>query len=137
MSHIQQQRELFEANRKKVQSILKWDDLTYTTFQYEAAYDYLRDGMGLEDMWVDYLTLIPQFWRFWVNQWNLRDAHSFLPNASKINRTPTEVYQYIHSARFINAHPSKSVFEEAYARMIGETIDFHQAFKNADKYESA
>lgn len=124
MSHIQDMRELYAQNRKEVLRILNWTEEQYLNFQFEAAYKYMTEGMNMPYEWQNALTRIPKFWNFWINQWNLRDLHEFLPNAGIIkNQTPETVYRYIHSERYMIASPSNKLFEEAYAIMIGDSFD--------------
>lgn len=126
MSHIEQQRQLFKQNRYKVMKLLRWDEQQYFDFMFESAYTYLEQGMQMDEYWVRALTQVAQFWQFWRNQWNLRDAHLFLPNASEMLTKETSIvkqYKFMHSYKFITAHPTNKVFDDAYAIMIGDSFD--------------
>lgn len=123
MTHIQQQRELNAITKSEVQQLLQWDDLQYGQFQFDAAYAYLRDSMQLEDCWINSMTKVERFWQWWINQWNQRDIHCFLPNVHKFEVPASDIYRFIHSAKFIDHHPSKQLLDEAYAKMVGDTWD--------------
>lgn len=125
MTHIEMQRQTFAINKLKVMKLLHWDELQYHNLQFEAAYQYLENGMGMDSYWINALTRLPLFWKFWTNQWNIRDAHCFIPNASLLicqNRDIEDIYKSIHHHKFIVGHPSRKMFDDAYAIMIGKSF---------------
>jgi len=124
MSHIQQQRELFAQNKIQVMKHLCWDELQYHNLQFDYAFEWLQYGQQMPRHWRDAMVRIPGFWKFWINEWNLRDVRCFIPNVNDYKRGDLErVYKSIHNYKFIEAHPSKRQFDDAYAIMIGDTFD--------------
>jgi hypothetical protein len=124
MSHIQQMRDLYASNKEQVKALLKWDEQQYNDFMFESAYKYFTDGMLMPYEFQHALARLPMFWNFWVNQWNFRDHHEYLPNVVKItNATPEQVYRYVHSYKYMDAAPSRKLFDEAYAIMIGDSFE--------------
>ncbi len=124
MTHIEQSRQLFARNKKKVQALLGWDDLQYGNFQFETAYDYLKQSMKLDDYWIEALTHVKGFWNWWINTWNLRDCHHYLPAAKRLAPDQYEsTYRLMHSIPYIDWYPGRQIMDEAYAVMIGECWD--------------
>ena len=123
MSHIAQQRALYAKNRAIIQKILQWDDLAYTTFQYESGIIYLEQQMPQYE--ADMLSQDEIFWKWWINEWNLVDA--VLATTLDQVHTSQQVrrYVHVHAMAMVDKHPSNSLFEESYARMIGEFNDKH------------
>ena len=119
MSHIQQQRELFARNKATVIQLLNWNTSDYHVHQYEQGINYLDKNFP-DSFDMEILEPSPIFWKWWINQWNLRDA-SYLPiiKQKQVILTMAD-YRHLHSSTLINTHPSSLIMEESFAIMIDE-----------------
>ena len=125
MSHIAQQRALFAKNRAIIQKLLQWDDLNYTTFQYEAGIIYLEEQMCLPEYEAKMLQEDELFWKWWINEWNLVDA-ILATTLEKVHPSQhVRRYVHVHTQAMVDKHPSSAIVEESYAKMIGEFNDKH------------
>lgn len=125
MSHIQQQRQLFAINKREVLKLLRWDELAYHQFQYDQAFAYLFETFRMDEYWIKYITQTPEFWKFWINEWNLIDARYFIPQVYDATERAEQLYRKMHQPQFLNSYPHRDVFDQAYCQMIGATLDFH------------
>lgn len=127
MNHIEQQRQLFAKNRDIIQQLIGWDDLTYTTFQYESGLIYLEETMLLHEYEQKMLSSDEMFWKWWVNQWNIVDS-IMLPVCQR-RCHPLSLKEYInrHSLAMTSVYPDHELIEESYAKMIGEFNDKHNS----------
>lgn len=118
MSHIQQQRKLYAKNKATVMQHLKLDELQLHTMQYHAGIQYVEfNNPSKFDQ--DVLLLSPIFWKWWVNQWNLRDSILVPTLLTRPQRFDIKSYNRIHDIKFINQHPSHTIMEESFAIMVG------------------
>lgn len=117
MTHIESMRNRFRANKKKIQQMLGWDDLQYGRYQYEMGLRYLRESLQLDDWNMQVLEGQRLFWQWWINEWNLRDEHQFLPLAAK-SPSPEGIYESIHDIRCLRRRPDDVVLSDSYALMI-------------------
>lgn len=124
MTHIQQQRALFDSNRKSVLQILKWSEARYWDFVFDQADAWLNYRLDAPDDFIKALKKIPAFWSFWINMWNLRDEQTFLPKYQvNVHVTPEDFYKQIHDHERVSSLPSKGLLEEAYGEWIGDSMD--------------
>lgn len=122
MTNIEQQQQLFQQNKLRIMEMLRWTELDYHNFQFESAYEYFQFEQ-IDPYWSEAMVRTTGFWKFWINQWNLRNEHQFLAKLHTFrNRKLAEVYKIIHSHNAIIGHPNRKVFEDAYAVMIGSSF---------------
>lgn len=128
MTHVQQQRELFNKNKLRVLEILKWSEEKYYNFIMDQAHLFLLSWLdihpGLTLANVMHWKSLKPFWNFWINQWNLRDNIIFLPNYESSNQpTVEDYYHQVHTPENVPTTPCVQMFEDAYCVFIGESID--------------
>ena len=124
MTHIQQQRALFDRNRASVIKILNWSEERYWDYLFDQAEAYLKYQLDAPNDFKAALKKIPLFWAFWINQWNLRDEQVFLPKyRQNVYTTPEQFYRQIHSHERVQHLPQKGVLEEAYGEWVGDSMD--------------
>lgn len=121
ITKTQAQKTQFASNRELICSALGWTLEEHGWFQYRRGIAYLRDYLRNDEFMVNQLIRSRAFWQWWINQWNLRDQHYFLPiptgrNLAEMRRD----YSFLHSITYLNVHPSKAVLEDSYAKMIDE-----------------
>lgn len=125
MSHLTKLKAQRAENKKQLFQILDLNDLQYGNMQFDLAYQYLEEVVGITD-WVGELTSSKMFWKWWVNQWEIRDAH-FLryysdQNNSWSNKVLMICYNAWHDPKELNVHIS----DEAYELMIKAVVNEKQ-----------
>lgn len=116
MSHIAKTKLHFTINRLWVLALLGWSKEQYLQLQYERGIEYLAEYLQLDAATARAFEDSQTWWRWWVNQWHLRDANVFLPGALSVPCAET-LYLQVHSLWFIDAHPSAALMDESYNRM--------------------
>lgn len=110
--------------RSRVLSLLHWDEFKYGQFQYDQGLQYLKDNLlGGDDTWVDELSRSKIFWKWWINQWNMRDQQFITNGVSDNLHNRVVYYKYLNSVDTLHCKPHKSVLEETYAVMMQQFID--------------
>jgi hypothetical protein len=104
----------------------------YNALVFNTAYDYLSKTIPNDKFGVDLLTGSKTFWTWWTNQWERRERLFIREiDLDKVNYiiAPSEVqlikdlWHETHEVEGINIYPSRVVFENAYAEMIGDVFD--------------
>lgn len=81
--------EKYHEDRRRVQSILKMDDMAYCELQYESGLVYLQDFcLGVNGAY-EKLERSREFWLWWIYEWSVQD-HMILNvlkwDANKVRR---------------------------------------------------
>ena len=137
MSHIEKQRQIFESNKNYILKLFNWREWNGKAYQSNGQYESLMYERGIEylesSMYSWEAKMLAQdelFWKWWKNQWNLRDAALVreIPNMPHVYTV--QMYMHHHSVDQMFQYPSASMMEESYAKMIGEFNDKHNQKKS-------
>lgn len=108
----------------RVQEVLGIDDLAYGTFQYTQGMLYMKDKLKLTPSQLDAMSRSKSYWKWWVNQWDLLDAYTFLPALPDLHKDNIyDAYLNLHHPDFLVGTVEQKAWEEFYATMADEMIE--------------
>lgn len=127
-THIQKVRDRAIHNRQLIQHIIGWSDLDYCEFQMEVGYEWVDANIPGDRWGRDILVKSEIFWKWWINQWNRRDAgfleyygreHTLSPT---VIRTMREIYKSEHRLEKLNCYPNRIILEDTFKIMVGDIL---------------
>lgn len=117
------QKFITEANKQQVCRLLGWSFQQYAEYQEAKGIEYLREVVCGDDWSVSNVAKCQDFWNWWKNHWNLRDAE-FIAAAASIPLSWRQMrYNDLNDVDGIEFWPHKVIMENSYSFMIGEVID--------------
>lgn len=119
MSHIKEQKLLHKKNEVKCMHWLRCSRFDYMNIQHQYGLRYLREAMQLDEWNARLMEEQPTFWKWWINEWNLRNEREFLPQVEQYTKRRA-LYLTIHNPMRFNRAPSDVVLSESYAAMISK-----------------
>jgi hypothetical protein len=123
MNQAERQKVTYARNRARILKLLQWDDLTYTTYQYEQGLVYMKDVLRMHDWAIAYMETSSLFWRWWRNQWDMLDNQLFIENVDRIPYgNMLDTYTAIHTPKFLKAHPGRAVMQESFKHPLKEEL---------------
>jgi hypothetical protein len=110
----------------------------HNSFQFESAFDYLENIYKIDKDGEIELTRTTKFWKWWVNQWNIRNKDLVFLIQLKGNNASEEwrirmkeKFYNMHSVSALTVYPDLSIMDDSYSVMIQEVIDeTHKTKKN-------
>lgn len=126
-SHINSRRRVTQSLKETVCAWLHWDEMEYSTFQYESGLAYLRHYIPQDKWGQDMLQRSRLFWNWWKNQWSHRDA-SFCDGETEAHLNKITVknlrrlYYHMHDAAALASeiYPGRTVLDDTYCTMIDQ-----------------
>lgn len=111
-----------QSSFQEVLDALQWDDLQYGSFQEEMGYAYLEAEYGSDVLFVKELPYTAEFWAWWKNHWQKRDA-LFLLDAWDLGLSDRiNLYKQFHDAEEFYFRPHRRILEKSYSIMIDKVI---------------
>lgn len=124
ITHIQQLRAQYAYNRKQVLWLTGMTDEELSGFQLDTGMDWLTHYTCEAKYLLEQLMREPMIWRWWINEWNLRDDALYLAQLYRFGgKEANAMYRSMHQAVFIHGNPPYCVLEHSYAKAIGELND--------------
>ncbi|ASZ11075.1 hypothetical protein KTO58_19860 [Chitinophaga pendula] len=120
------------ATRERILSLLSIDEVEYFSMQFETGLLYL--SLIIKDATIrQYIGTSPQYWKWWNNQWLLRDeqlVHRAEFSNYVIDDAGNLCYEQCYYSHYHDAHrlaneifPNSIVLNDSYAAMVQFLID--------------
>lgn len=103
-----------EQNREVILRKLRITDLQYCEMVERGGYEWLRRYFSHVPDMIDICKYSAMFWKWWVNEWNLRDNRFLALNRFKIWPVHIEEssYNFTHDIDGLGIRPNRFVIEE-------------------------
>ncbi len=109
-THTQQQQASIRFNQARACDLLQWQTGEFAMFIYERGHEYLAAYFGDDQQAIDKLSRRIEFWNWWKNEWNNRDAaylHDIDGREDEISlRFRNKLYSDLHNIRILAAELS-------------------------------
>lgn len=136
-SHAEVMQTKFILNKSLILDKTFTSEEAYHTLQWNTAIAWIRAVVWNDEDIVSALTNQPDFWKWWVNQWNLRDEQFLTDHIEYVlyvgcsNILDDEQFKQewllTHMVKKIEVMPHSEIMQRAYADVVGK------AFKNRAK----
>lgn len=96
-------------------------DMDLFFLQVDFAKIYLNEVMGCDQWMTDQICHSSVFWKWWVNQWNMRDEEFTLALSNNYH-TNKELYTSYHNPLNLEVYPHTVVLRQAYESMMHDLV---------------
>lgn len=121
LSHVSRMRSQYAYNRTQVLWLTSMTDEQLSEFQFETGMDWLVSYTNEDRAVLVTLLHEPMIWKWWLNEWNRRDALYYLSPLYKMKPTwRLAQYRSYHQNIFIPNYPPYTFLEDSYNKAIRE-----------------
>lgn len=133
MSQLKEYKEKMQAVRTLVLGTLQWTDEEFNNFYLDQARDYIANYFAGDEIVVDMFYQCDIFWKWWKNQWHLRDQIfvEYLPELPA--SICADTYHYLHSARYLTHKPQAPVMDAMW-EVVNRELQKQAQAENAAVY---
>lgn len=110
------------VNKQLIYAALGFNDSSYHQLVFDTGMSWIRDRFSLNDEEITYVVAkSQQFWAWWRNQWELRDAQFVfecsldkqeLPLTGDTKEMGLHLYHELHQAKNIRVYPNRFVISD-------------------------
>lgn len=126
MSHV---KSIQDRNKANVRNVLRLTGMSiedYVNYQMEVAHQYLENMLGDDPMGIDYVYKSGLFWKWFISQWQKRDADGFVKSLYLVDRDQRlQKYKLMHLNWCVLRHQRpqmpQQVLNDMYFKRIGNT----------------
>ena len=115
------------ALMREVMKSLRWDEMTYKSFQFESGLSYLKHYLRDDTHAISVISASADFWIWWRNHWTNRDQAfmEFIANTTYDLQEIRDTYCETHDAEALAKaiHPNGVILNESYAKMIKVLVE--------------
>src|SRR5665213_405590 len=95
-------RQALGDRQQRIQKMLLWTDLQYSTFIFETGMEYLELYIPTDRDGIDILSRSTIFWNWWKNHWDIRDMQYLADTDYNLSYlTLRSLYKYRHNAEHL------------------------------------
>lgn len=119
-------KERASALMREIMKTLRWDEMTFTSFQFDSGLAYLKNYLKDDEHAISVISASSDFWAWWRNHWTNRDQAfiEYAVNTTYNLRELRETYRETHDAETLAKaiYPNGAILNESYAKMITELV---------------
>jgi hypothetical protein len=113
-------KEKAQRTHELVLAMIEWSENEHFEFVVDKAADYLQKQCGPDVIGQERLLAQPEFWMWWKNHWNRRDADFVEQCLGETNLKDLRAYyKHIHSSdRLQSIRPHRSMLQKSFAKVV-------------------
>lgn len=116
------------VNKEQVLLCTGLDKGTYNTIVHDTAIEWIKHSISSHQEDIQRLTRTPLFWKWWINQWNIRDEVflydyiGFIISSEDFTVFLLDAWQGVHNVRLIDKYPSTEMVQQLYSDVMRGNI---------------
>lgn len=123
----------YQVNKEQVLQCTGMDRGNYNVIVHDTAIEWIKTTISEHDEDVQRLTHNPKFWKWWINQWNIRDEVflyeyiGFIIAKDDHSSFLLYAWEKVHDVKTIDTYPSTATMQQLYDDVMRGTM--HQVQK--------
>jgi hypothetical protein len=119
---------VYADNKIIIMKQMDMDEQIYNQQVYDTAVAWIKHHVWNDDEMVRCLTEQKEFWTWWLNQWNIRDAEfvyefvQYLVSEQDFSQYLRDMWNFTHRADRINITLQPAWSDEQYGRIINKAF---------------